>query len=314
MSDNNLNPCNDLNYPEDNINFDPMNPYCGEQEPSLNDVSNGNDYAWNEPSKFEKEGYGIPVWCDPMLTGQIVNELENPNRNVIYRNHRSIRGCDEAIKKLFGNIVVIDEDSKAHRVPIIWASQERAVAAILQNNVRKDNTLVVDRIRLPILSVFQSDLQVDISRYVYHMATENYYPGILNGNKPSFTNQEKYPFDTVFGLARGIPVDIGYTLYAWTKYEEDINQINTQIITKFSPNAYIRVDGIRLEIPVMLDAVLNNIDTDPGEKDRVIKYQYNLTVKTYIPQPIKRNKTILKTKIDIFNDTEETEIKEVLSR
>ena len=127
--------------------------------------------------------------------------------------------------------------------------------------------------------------------------------------------QEHRPKDTIFGFSMGIPIDITYTLFAWTRYLEDMNQIVEQIIPKFSILAYIKVKGIPWEIPVKLDGVGNNIENQPGDKNtRIIKYQFNLTVETYIPQPITRIKSVLDIKTDIYNSADKNQIKEVYSR
>ena len=136
-----------------------------------------------------------------------------------------------------------------------------------------------------------------------------------NNWRPSFTTSERYEKDTVFGVTRGIPVDIGYTLYAWTLYEEDMNQILTQLLTKFSPIAYIRVKGISWEIGVKLNSISNNVNFEPGDKAvRVFKYQFSITAESFIAQPIVRNKSILKTRIEFTNTTDEENIAEVLTR
>lgn len=235
--------------------------------------------------------------CDPMQTGQIVND---PKKfNTIYRYSKALRGADEAVMDLFRDLVVIDEDGKAHPVPIIWGTQERAVAAIVQDNVRKDNSLVVDRIKLPMLAISSTDYQFNQSRYVYHRAID-YLRG-PNG-KPGFTYSEKYEKDTILGVAKGLPIDISYTLYAWTLYVEDMNQILEQIILKFSPVAYIKVRGVTWEVQVKLDSIANNLETEPGDQAiRVVKFMFNLTAETYIPQPIVRKKSILDTKVEVTN-------------
>jgi hypothetical protein len=213
---------------------------------------------------------------------------------------------------LFKDLIVIDEDGKAHKVPIIWGTQEKAVAAIIQDNVRKDNSLVVDRIRLPILAINSLDYQFNQSRYVYHQAVD-YLRG-LDG-KPSFTTNEKYERDTIFGVAKGIPIDISYSLYAWTLYIEDMNQILEQIILKFSPVAYIKVRGVTWEVQVKLDSISNNIETEPGDQAiRVVKFQFNLTAESYIPQPIVKKKAVLTQRIDITDGLREEEITEIVSR
>ena len=133
--------------------------------------------------------------------------------------------------------------------------------------------------------------------------------------KPGFTLNEKYNRDTVFGFARGIPVDISYTLYAWTLYLEDMNQILEQILLKFSQTAYITVTGVPYEVIVKLDSIANNLDYEPGDQAiRVIKYQFQLTTETYIPQPITRQKAVLKTKIDLVDGLDESEIQQVMAR
>lgn len=256
---------------------------------------------------FPPDVLGKANLCDPMQTGQITND---PKKfNTIYRYSKALRGTDEAVMDLFKNLVVIDEDGKAHPVPIIWGTQEKAVAAIVQDNVRKDNSLVVDRIKLPILAISSTDYQFNQSRYVYHRAID-YLRGSKD-NKPGFTYSEKYQKDTIFGVAKGMPVDVSYTLYAWTLYVEDMNQILEQIILKFSPVAYIKVRGVNWEVQVKLDSISNNLETEPGDQAiRVVKFMFNLTAETYIPQPIVRKKSILDTKVEI-TDIEE---KETLSR
>jgi hypothetical protein len=240
--------------------------------------------------------------------------MSPPNRNVVYRYAKSIRGTDEAVKDLFRDLVVIDENGKAHNVPIIWGTQERAVAYILQENMRKDESLVVDRIKLPMLAIHNSDFNFNQDRYIYHKAID-YLRDPQNNWRPGFTSSERYERDTVFGVSRGIPVDIGYTLYAWTMYEEDMNQILTQILTKFSPMAYIRVKGISWEVGVKLSSIGNNVDYEPGDKGvRVFKYQFSLTAESFVAQPIVRRKSVLKTRIEITDSPNPEDITEVLSR
>lgn len=274
------------------------------------------DLSWLEDATQKKMGLGHEALCDPMQAGHIINEqgLSAPTRNTVYRYAKSLRGTDEAAMDLFRDVVVIDEAGKAHQVPIIWGTQEKAVAYILQENTRKDESLVVDRIRLPMLAIYSSDYSFNQSRYTYHRAVD-YLRHYRNDGKPGFTTNEKYERDTVFGVTRGIPIDIGYTLVAWTLYEEDMNQILEQVTSKFSPIAYIRVRGISWEIGVKLDSIANNVDFEPGDKAaRVFKYQFSLTAETFVAQPIVRKKAVLKTRVEIVDSPDDNEISEVLGR
>lgn len=297
-------------FPEPNL--DPPANFCGDNDPTNTRVVNDDSLNWLKDQTMKKTGFGARQDCDPMQRGKIINDVENPDRNVLYRYSKSIRGTDEAMIDMFRNVVVIDEDGKAWPIPIMLGPPEKAVAAIVQDNVRKDETLVVNRIKLPMMALTQTNIEYDVNRYTYHKALD-----FLRGRdgKPGFTISEKYNRDTVFGIARGIPVNIGYTLTCWTLYREDMNQILEQIMTKFSQLAYIQVTGVRWEVPVKLDSVANNLNAEPGNQAiRVIKYEFNMTAQTYIPQPIERKKAVLDMKIDIVNGITEEEITEVLAR
>jgi len=309
--------CNDISPLQEPLDIDKPESYCPDDptaDPSQKHVSPPAE-SWLEDVSNKKTGLGQHAQCDPMQTGQILNDLQQPNRNTIYRYSKALRGCDEAILDLFRDLVVIDEDGKAHPVPIVWATQERAVAHILQDNVRKDNSGVVDRIRLPILACHNSSITFAQDRYIYHKALD-YMRRYRDDLKPGFTIKENtHDRDTVFGVARGIPIDVGYQIFAWTFYLEDMNQILEQMLLKFSPIAYIRVRGVAWETIVKLDSIANNLNVEPGDQDvRVIKFEFNLTAQTYIPQPIVRKKTVLKMNVDIHNSVKPNEVTETLAR
>lgn len=310
---NSLNACNPKGPPVD-VNLDPAPPFCDDNDRNDNNKRRINDDSLNylKDQSMKKTGFGARADCDPMQKGYIVNDLDNPDREHIYRYSKSLRGTDEAIWDLFKNIVVIDEDGKAWPIPCVLGPPEKAVAAIVQDNVRKDETLVVDRLRLPLIAVTQTSMEFDINRYTYHKAI-NLFRRADDGH-PGFTINEKYNRDTIFGLARGVPVNVGYTITCWTMYREDMNQIIEQILTKFSLAAYIRVTGVPWEIIVKLDSIANNLDSEPGDEQmRVIKYEFNLTTETYIPQPIERKKAVLKMKIDFVDGITEQDFNTVLS-
>ncbi len=277
-------------------NIDPVpGECCDDGTPNQKRVLDGPQGAWKAKPSMKKigppSGFGQQANCDPIMTGQITNDLDTPNRQVIYRYSRALRGANEAMLDLFRNVIVADEQGKKHVVPIMWASQERAVAALLQDNVRKDNSLVVDRIRLPIMSIWNNQITQDLRRFTYQRA-QTFLPWLDPLKIAGFRTQEKFESDTVFGVTRGLPIDMSYTLYVWTLYQEDMEQILEQVMLKFSPVAYIKIRGVYWEIIVTLDGQANNLDVEPGDnKLRVFKYQFNMTAKTYIPQPITRYKT-----------------------
>ena len=301
-----LNPCNE----PDNIkslNIDPVPPYCGDNPPKCDNQNHtsGAGLDWLYEFTLDKGGLGHNQLCDPMQKGYIINEQrgmgENPDRKTLYKYHKAIDGCDQAVTDLFKDIIVLDDAGKAHNVPIIWGTQEKAVLAITANNYRKDNSLVLDRITLPMLAIHNSGIEYDYKRYTYHKALDFLRVHSKN-NIPGMAIREKWERDTVFGIAKGVPINISYKLYAWTLYNQDMNQIIEQIVPRFSSIAYIKVKGISWEVGVKLESIENNITYDPGDKKtNVFKYQFNLKAETFIPQPLVRNKAVLKTKIEFVN-------------
>ena len=307
----NLNNINCMGPFGQNNNIDPPPGYCG-SDPSNQNYIEDTKESWFSDSQNQKTNLGKENNCDPMQTGQVINDLNPPNRSNIYRYAKSLRGTDEAVMDLFRNLVVLDEEGKAHPIPIIWGTQERAVAFLLQENTRKDNSLVVDRIKLPLMAIYNSGYEFDQGRYTYHAAV-NFLRD--HTGKPTMYGNEKFKKDTVFGYTRGIPINISYTLSAWTLYIEDINQILEQIFLKFSPISYIKVRGVNWEIPVKLNSIANNLNIEPGDAAlRVIKYEFSITAETYIAQPLVRKKTVLETRTEMVNGIKEEEITEVISR
>ncbi len=72
-------------------------------------------------------------------------------------------------------------------------------------------------------------------------------------------------------------------------------QIVEQIYLKFSPIAYLTVEGNRWETPVKMTGSANNVSEEVSDnQSRILKYTFNIMVETHIQQPIKRDKTVLK--------------------
>jgi hypothetical protein len=327
MSDKNVNPgthqikglneCNDIPPLQEDRNIDPPPKQCDfdPNNPTLRQTASRPDMGWLSEAADKQVGLGSSGLCDPMQTGQINEDPANPNRDYVYRYPKAIRATNEAMMDLFSNITVTDNQTgKISRVPILWSTQERAVQYILSDNMRKDDSLVVDRVRLPIMAIHSTDHQFDQTRYIYHKAV-NYMESSRSDGKPGFTVSEKYDRDTVFGVARGLPMNISYNLLVWTMYMSVMDKIEEQIILKFSPVAYINVRGVQWEVIVSLDSIANNVTYEPGDqKLRIVKYQFNMTAQTYIPQPIVRKKAVLKTRVDVHNDIEPEDITETLGR
>ena len=317
---NNLNPCNPLGVGVGSVNQDSPPQTCSPSGEELCDGkfsdtqkrgATSQNISWLQDIPLnQKTGHGRSNNCDPATQGHIVNQTDS--RQYVYRYNRSLRGSNEAMLDLFRDIVVLDESSQAHPIPVVWGRQERAVALILQDNVSDDGSLTLDRLRLPMMAIHFEEVQFDSERYIYHKAL-NHYRGLRPDGAPGFTVDEKFKRDTVFGSSWGLPINITYTLWAWTRYEENMLQIIEQVLPKISPMGYISVNGVDKEIPVILDGSSGNLDSDVGDMaERVLKYQWNMTVKTFIPLPLRRDKAVLAVRTDISLDKCKEELKSII--
>lgn len=289
-------PCNPLNGPQEDLNRDLPPPFCGPGVlPSQKDVP-----AFQDDCR-QKSGIGQSALCDPQAMGHIHKDQgpEEAGRDVITRYSGALRGYDEAVRDLFTDVIVRDDDDNIFRVPTLIKTPERAVKWMFQSNVHKDPTLVVGRVRLPLLSLHRSGITPAPQRYCYHKNID-YHRRLRGDGKPGYAFPDKgRQRAVVLGTSLGIPIDINYDLAAWTMYEEDMNQIAEQILGKFSMLAYIRVQGVYLEQGVKLNAVQNASETEPGDKQlRLTKYVFSLTAEAYIPQPIVRKRAVLDVRID----------------
>lgn len=249
---------------------------------------------------------GFAPLCDPQKTGAIVNNIAGDvRRREIYRYANNIGGCNEAMNKLFSDLIVTDTDNKIHPIPLVPGSQERAVAWLQSEHARKDDSLVVQMPLLPLLALHQTDVTYDPTRYCYHKAL---MPGkIISEDREN---------DTILRTSRGIPVNISYTLYAWAEFKVDMHQILTQVLTKCCPATYIEIKGDPWETMVRLDSSADNKDIEVQDQKAgpIIKYQFYLTVETYISEPIVKDKTVLGMAIDFVNSVDEKELTEVYGR
>jgi len=126
----------------------------------------------------------------------------------VYKYCKLLRKTDEAVKSLFSDLVVVNEEGDAHKVPCIWADYEKTRAYLEQgsNELNLDGTLkITDKIkaRLPLISVYSTDITMPAS----------------------------------------LPV-VGYTVNIKTLFQEDMNQILEQIILKFDNKKNCKLAGV----------------------------------------------------------------------
>src|SRR4051812_34796995 len=113
MPDKYLSECAEPNPIDPRLDIDPVNPDCPEcdRDPSQKDV------PLLQSNRHDKMGIGREANCDPMQFGHIVDDFSKDPKTLhapwmasyIPRYSKAKRGCDEVVKDLFEDVVVIDE-------------------------------------------------------------------------------------------------------------------------------------------------------------------------------------------------------------
>lgn len=237
----------------------------------------------------EVRGAGFKAPSDFGLPG-----FSPESRSIMTSYSRSLRGCDQAVLDEFRGLDVWLPDGERKKIPIIWGSQEKAVAIAMSDAIDKSQ-IRIDRIKLPMLAIAAGDLSFAPERFTYHQNIR----WLRDRESRMAYGTEKRFGDTVYGKSRGLPVDKNYTLFAWTRYIEDMNQVVEQIILKFSPIITIEVPGVHWEVILKLDGVSNTLSPEIGDSAiRIVKFEFSFHAETYISRGIVRGKTVF----DIYNE------------
>lgn len=88
-----------------------------------------------------------------------------------------------------------------------------------------------------------------------------------------------------------VPYNLGFTVYIWTKYMTDVDQILEQVLPYFAPHIFMQVTIPELDFQFDTKVVFNganpDIATDFGEEERrVIRYTMDFTVQAYLFTPV----------------------------
>src|SRR4051812_36805325 len=111
-----------------------------------------------------------------------------------FKYSKLLRKTDEGVKALFDNLVVINEEGETHKVPCLWATNDKIAAFVEQSNPTSEldlngkKKIIKDRIKLPVIGVYSSDI-------------------VMSGSQPIVT----------------------YHANVWSMFQEDMNQLFEQI-------------------------------------------------------------------------------------
>jgi len=170
---------------------------------------------------------------------------------------RWLRQCDEHTMNAFKDTVVIDECGEAHTVPVIWATDEKAdfitTDFITAPHIGHTSNPQFEKLKNdPIMEALRDrTVKVEIPD-ILRLPLINIYRGDFNFTAPS--------------------ICIFYTLTVRTLYQEDMNQILEQIISKFHPLYEYEVGTMQL-----LNAA-NNLHERNDRALTINKYQFTIKV------------------------------------
>ena len=144
-----------------------------------------------------------------------------------------------SIRNIFSNFFYIDGNKKLTRVECILGNPERTVAKLFQEN----------NLKLPIISVVQinSEDADDRRRYIPQLVVETVW------------NDEIRRAQRVLSVVPR-PVNINYEIVIWSKYNEDLDHIVTQVRSSFTP----RLDVITPESDLSKDFIVSEDFTSIG--------------------------------------------------
>lgn len=160
------------------------------------------------------------------------------------------------------------------RVPIVYASQEKFIQRFLQPSSITDGTRIENQ--LPRLSYIMNSISPDQNR-----RRNRNSPLKFSGNNDGTCDGNDY---TIYSE---IPVNVGFTLFLYTRHIDDTLQIVEQIMPLFNPDHIISMDftdyikSVRIPITMVSNVISDKYDGDLSNR-RINVSSFNFSAKSYI--------------------------------
>jgi len=169
-----------------------------------------------------------------------------------------------AVIAKFSDCITINPDGKVVPVSCIHATQERAIAKLVQ-----ETNLI-----LPIISIDQPKSSRDEKR-------GRYKPVVLSEKITDTVTKRNH---RVVSLAP-TPIEVEYEVIVLCKYKSDLDQISEQIHSWFLPDLELTTSfSNNIKLFIKEEATESEIIAADRE-DRVIKRVFRVFASTYIPSP-----------------------------
>lgn len=207
--------------------------------------------------------------------------------------HGTIRKCLVAFGALFTNIQIERTDKqgvvqKVIEVPISYGKKEKWLARI-QEDPNLDKHVLIS---LPRIGFELENFVYDGTRKLNRMTQ-------LSSDSPDSTG-------TVATMYTPVPWNLGFSVYIYTKTQDDALRILEQVLPFFTPSYTVTINavpemGIKQDIPVVLNGVAYSDNADEGGFDqrREILYTLNFTMKAELWGPVEQADVILHTRTQL---------------
>lgn len=169
-------------------------------------------------------------------------------------------------------------------VPLTYSAKEKFYARITQD---------------PDLA---RQIQIVLPRMAFELTAITYDPLRKNSTfVEQFTAKDN---DEISRITR-TPYNFEFSLYIFVRNVEDGTQIVEQILPYFAPDYTLSatlVDGIKTDVPIILQSVSQDITNDTGESDqlRTIVWTLTFTMKGYLYGPTSTSKIIRQVTANTF--------------
>jgi hypothetical protein len=209
--------------------------------------------------------------------------------------HRTIRKMVVTFGTLFNDIEIVrytqaGVPKEKLKIPLSYGAKERYLTRLTSdpNTLKTINTLV------PRMSFNLDNLEYDTSRK--QISTLR-----------NFSSETDSTVKTQFVP---VPYNYEFSLSIYVRNTEDGTQILEQILPFFTPDFSVVVDFIpsmdqKYTVPIILNSVASTVDYEGADADgttRLIIWDLNFTVKSYIWPPVKSGNLITRANTQLFID------------
>jgi hypothetical protein len=198
-----------------------------------------------------------------------------------YYYYQSLRKTIVQFLDIFKNVRIARYDSQGtltgyKKIPLMFGPKEKVWYWLHQ---RKRDEM------LPILSVILNSIENDISRQTNKMRKIIESKTISTGDINRFINP--------------IPYNIGFTVSVWSLHMVDVDQVLEQILPFFNPNMFTRINipelDATLDVKVVFLTCAPDVSPEMSDEDvRVVKWNMDFIVQSYLFQPLTSTKLITK--------------------